>query len=77
MSVDELRVGKPVQRDDGRYYVPVIRSYDFDTPEGCSEIVLRIASDAFEHLGDAIEFAEQVVVRWNYHLPSNRDPERD
>jgi hypothetical protein len=61
--VGELTVGHAVAREDGRHYVPVTitRSAKSDL----SPIVLRVASDAFDTLDDAIEFANEVERRWN------------
>lgn len=57
-----LLVGEPVERDDGRFYVPVTLS---PAHEDLSPIVLRIASDAFPDLALAKEFAAEVAARWN------------
>jgi hypothetical protein len=57
-----LHVGSPVAREDGRYYVPVLRN----EPSGeLSKIVLRIASDAFVEVEDAIDFADELIRVWN------------
>lgn len=53
----------PVARDDGRFYVPVRRVVAFG--EGCSPIVLRVASDAFPEAREAEEFAKWVERRLN------------
>lgn len=58
----QLVVGDEVARDDGRFYVPVSRVQEED---GVSNIVLRVASDAFEDAHDATAFAHTVADRWN------------
>lgn len=58
-----LEAGEVVPREDGRFYVPVSR---VDAQEDVSNIVLRVASDAFG--GDmyaAASFADEIVHRWN------------
>lgn len=57
----DLKVGDRVDRDDGRFYIPVKSLY------GEGPIVLRVASDAFENSEeDAVFFAEALVNRWNH-----------
>lgn len=57
-----LAVGAKVDRDDGRFYVPVSRE---PAIEGVSDIVLRVASDAFAEEGEAERFALTVAMAWN------------
>jgi hypothetical protein len=59
---EELQVGEPVSRDDGRFYVPVTILCD---RLGLSPIVFRVASDAFPSVEDAQKFAQELVNRWN------------
>lgn len=59
----DLVAGDVVPREDGRFYVPVRRTY---LRTGSSDIVLRVASDAFD--GDVLAtalFADEIVHRWN------------
>lgn len=55
------KVGEPVIRKDdpqNRFYVPVSRSEDL--PGVDSQIVLRVASDAFKNEEDAVKFGKHV-----------------
>lgn len=59
----KLDVGAPVDRDDGRFYVPLTR---MTAREGVSNIVARVASDAFEEPEiNAQLFAMELAYRWN------------
>lgn len=59
----KLEPGKIVPRDDGRFYVPLSR---VPGREGVSNIVARVASDAFEEpYMDAQLFAMELAYRWN------------
>lgn len=60
----KLQVGAKVARDDGRFYVPVLRCA-FRYADARSLTVLRVASDAFDTVEQAEEFAEGVVQAWN------------
>ena len=60
----KLQVGAKVARDDGRFYVPVMRCA-FRYADERSLTVLRIASDAFDTVEQAEEFAQAVVDAWN------------
>ena len=63
MTLD-LIVGEPVARDDGRFYVPVSRA---EPLEGVpSQIVFRVASDAFPTLEDACAYAKMVASAINW-----------
>lgn len=57
-----LIAGEPVERDDGRFYVPVLRR---DARPGLSDTVLRVASDAFSALINATAFAQVVADAFN------------
>ena len=59
-----LQVGAKVARDDGRFYVPVHRTA-FRYADDRSLTVLRVASDAFDTVEQAEEFAQAVVAAWN------------
>lgn len=53
-----LLVGDRVDRDDGRFYIPIYRD-EF--------IVCRVASDAFDNdEEEAVIFADVLVDRWNH-----------
>ena len=57
---NNLYVGERVDREDGRFYIPVHDVSD-------KVIVLRITSDAFDgHEPSAILFAQELVNRFNY-----------
>lgn len=56
-----LRKGDPVEREDGRFYVPIFHSEE----TRMSPIVCRVASDAFETLQQAVDFAEDLVNFYN------------
>ena len=62
MLRDKLIVGEPVARDDGRFYVPL--HIDRARP-GLSNILLRVASDAFETLEKGQAFANDLSKAWN------------
>lgn len=62
MMDPQLKVGAPIARDDGRFYVPVSVS---DPPPGKSAIVFRVSSDAFDTVTDAEAFALEVAAHWN------------
>lgn len=59
----KLVTGTKVARDDGRFYVPVNRAEPVDA--ALSLTVLRVASDAFDTVEAAEEFADGVVEAWN------------
>lgn len=59
-----LERGATVPRDDGRFYVPVDRTM-IRVNDDRSQTVLRVASDAFDVLSDAEEFAQDIVDTWN------------
>jgi len=60
------RVGEAVRRDDGRFYVPVVR---IDPRPGVdSQVVMRVASDAFLDLKEAVMFAEEAAAGLNWRL---------
>lgn len=60
--LDNLIVGEPVARDDGRFYVPL--HIERERP-GLSNILLRVASDAFDTVEEAQAFASSLAVAWN------------
>ncbi|USN14729.1 hypothetical protein DOMOVOI_02550 [Brevundimonas phage vB_BpoS-Domovoi] len=60
----KLAVGDKVARDDGRFYVPVSRTA-IRLNDTRSMTVLRVASDAFDTVAQAEEFAHGVVDAWN------------
>ncbi|UTC28867.1 hypothetical protein MARCHEWKA_03550 [Brevundimonas phage vB_BpoS-Marchewka] len=60
----KLAVGAKVARDDGRFYVPVSRTA-IRLNDARSMTVLRVASDAFDTVAQAEEFAQGVVDAWN------------
>lgn len=68
-----LEAGEPVARDDGRFYVPLIR---WPGEAGLSDIVARVASDAFRELKHAQTFANVLAFAYN-SLPGavQRKPE--
>lgn len=78
----KLKVAEAVRRDDGRWYVPVKRVNGAalgGIPGETSDIVLRVASDAFpagetEHSYPlaAESFAHEIVERWNAVNPEQR-----
>jgi hypothetical protein len=57
-----MHVGEPVAREDGRFYVPVSR---WPEEEKLSNVVLRVASDAFPDVQSAEVFARIVAHAWN------------
>lgn len=58
----KLTIGPRVDRDDGRFYIPV--SSDAGHP---SKILFRVASDAFnEDEAAARAFAKVLVNQWNF-----------
>ncbi len=59
--MDELVVGDPVEREDGRFYIPISHM----APTELSPIVCRVASDAFPSLGMAQFFAANLVSIYN------------
>lgn len=59
-----LVAGDKVARDDGRFYVPVNRA-DYRLSDPRSATVLRVASDAFDTVEQAEDFAQAVVDAWN------------
>jgi hypothetical protein len=68
-----LTVGNPVTREDGRFYVPVAR---VDALDGVpSQIVFRVASDAFLTLDDAVSFATKLVDEHNANLMADQATE--
>lgn len=60
----QLKVGTPIARDDGRFYVPVSIA---EPLPGKSAIVFRVSSDAFDSVSDAEAFALEVAAHWNAH----------
>jgi hypothetical protein len=62
LLLDNLIVGEPVARDDGRFYVPL--HIERERP-GLSNIILRVASDAFETVEEAQAFGQSLAVAWN------------
>ena len=63
MQLVEFIVGTPVQREDGRAYVPI--SIARSAGGSLSNVVLRVASDAFDTLDEAIAMADEIATRWN------------
>lgn len=57
-----LIIGLHVKRDDGRFYIPVKRTPSI---EGLSDIVLRVAGDAFPTMAEAEWFAEVIAMQYN------------
>ena len=55
----KLRVGEPIPRDDGRFYIPLFKP---EHEEGLSDIVLRVASDAFPDLEGAKRHANMIAL---------------
>lgn len=66
----KLKVGDPVERLDGRFYVPIIRT---EPQMGLSDTVCRVASDAFGTLKEAVTFASMFILSYTRltHLPRN------
>ena len=62
VSHEQLLVGEPVARDDGRFYIPLYIERDHP---GLSNILLRVASDAFETLDETKKFADHLARVWN------------
>jgi len=65
MSDERLTAAEPVQRDDGRYYIPICTTHP---RQGKSEVVMRVASDAFHTMREAEQFADEIVGIVNAHL---------
>jgi len=59
--MDELEVGEPVEREDGRFYIPISHM----APTELSPIVCRVASDAFPSVALAQFFAHNLVNIYN------------
>lgn len=60
-----IQVGAKVERDDGRFYVPLMRSA-FRVQDARSLTVARVASDAFDNVGEAERFALDLATAWNH-----------
>jgi hypothetical protein len=58
----QLIVGDRVDREDGRFYIPVSMAKRASV---ASNIVLRVASDAFTDEFAPVLFADEVARRWN------------
>lgn len=58
-----LLVGARVERDDGRFYIPLNRAASAD---GGSPTVARVASDAFDSVDEAERFALALAEAWNH-----------
>jgi hypothetical protein len=60
-----LQVGRRVERDDGRFYIPISRSA-FRLNDARSTVVTRVASDAFDTVDEAERFALDLATAWNH-----------
>jgi len=65
-KVGLLACGEPVQRDDGRFYVPLQAVERFGS--NLSPTVMRVASDAFATKEDAVMVAKEITALWNINL---------
>lgn len=59
----EISVGRRVEREDGRFYIPINRSALDDRR---SQTVARVASDAFDSVDEAERFALALAEAWNH-----------
>jgi len=59
-----LAVRKRVEREDGRFYIPLARSA-IRVQDARSMIVARVASDAFDSVDEADRFALDLASAWN------------
>lgn len=59
-----LAVGPKVERDDGRFYIPINRTA-FRLGDERSMTVCRVASDAFDDEDKALAFADALVDAYN------------
>lgn len=57
-----MEAGEPVAREDGRFYVPLNR---WPEEAKVSNVVARVASDAFPDLDSAKVFANVLAFAWN------------
>lgn len=60
-----LQVGQKVARDDGRFYVPLMRSA-FRLNDARSLTLARVASDAFDTVDETERFALDLATAWNH-----------
>ncbi|USN14032.1 hypothetical protein KABACHOK_01960 [Brevundimonas phage vB_BpoS-Kabachok] len=61
----EIQVGRRVERDDGRFYIPLNRAA-FRLNDARSLTVARVASDAFDSVDEAERFALAFAEAWNH-----------